>query len=276
MKHLKNIVRPYIVWAAVMIVIPLLLTILYAFTIDGNNLVNIKFTLDNFKRFSDPVYGSVFVKSFLLGIYTTIICFLLGYPLAYGITKFKESVQNILILFVTIPMWINMLLRTYAWISILSQNGLLNKLFNIIGLKSIDIMYTDAAVLIGLVCNFLPLMVIPIHTSLCKMDKTLIEAAQDLGANEVATFTKVTLPLSVPGIISGVTMVFLPAMTNYVVLDMLNNSTYIMGSLIGSYFHAYNWNSGSMIAIILLIIIFIVTWLTNGFEDNNENRGAVL
>ena len=126
MKHLKNIVRPYIVWAAIMIVIPLLLTILYAFTVNGNNLVNIKFTLDNFRRFSDSVYGSVFIKSFKLGIYTTVICFLLGYPLAYGITKFKESVQNILILFVTIPMWINMLLRTYAWISILSQNGLFN------------------------------------------------------------------------------------------------------------------------------------------------------
>lgn len=271
MKHLKNIVRPYIVWAAVMIVIPLLLTILYAFTIDGNNLVNIKFTLDNFKRFSDPVYGSVFVKSFLLGIYTTIICFLLGYPLAYGITKFKESVQNILILFVTIPMWINMLLRTYAWISILSQNGLLNKLFNIIGLKSIDIMYTDAAVLIGLVCNFLPLMVIPIHTSLCKMDKTLIEAAQDLGANEVQTFLQVTFKMSLPGVINGVLIVFLTTISSFIIPKLLGGGQYMLiGNLIETQFlHVMDWNFGSAISLILIVIILLIIRILNRFDLDN-------
>ena len=129
---------------------------------------------------------------------------------------------------------------------------------------------------IGMTYDFLPFMILPIYNALEKLDGSLLEASRDLGANEVETFTRVTLPLSVPGIVSGITMVFLPAMTNYVVLDMLYNSTYIMGSLIGSYFHAYDWNSGSMIAIILLVIIFVVTWLTNGFEDSNENRGAVL
>lgn len=271
MKHLKNLVKPYMVWAAIMIVIPLLLTILYAFTIDGNTLVNIKFSLDNFKRFSDPVYISVFAKSFELGIYTTIICFVLGYPLAYGITKFKEGVQNILILLVTIPMWINMLLRTYAWISILSQNGLLNKLLMKIGLDSIDIMYTDAAVLLGLVCNFLPLMIIPIHTSLCKMDKTLIEAAQDLGANDIQTFFRVTFKLSLPGVINGVLIVFVTTISAFIIPKLLGGGQYMLiGNLIETQFlHVMDWNFGSAISLILIVIILVIIRVLRKFDLDN-------
>ena len=162
------------------------------------------------------------------------------------------------------PMWINFTLRIAALKEVLTfieGNLAYHPFLNTI---------------IGMTYDFLPFMILPIYTTLIKLDGSLLEASRDLGGNEAVTFMKVTLPLSVPGIISGVTMVFLPAMTNYVVLDMLYNSTYIMGSLIGSYFHAYDWNSGSMIAIILLIIIFIVTWITNGFTDEDQDRGAVL
>lgn len=261
MKKLKNIVRPYLVWSVIMIVVPLLLTFLYAFTVGGNSLVNIRFSVENFKRFSDPVYLAVFIKSFKLGVYATVLCFIFGYPLAYGITKFSERVQNILILLVTIPMWINMLLRTYAWISILSQNGLLNRLLNALGLKSIDIMYTDTAVLIGLVCNFLPLMVIPIHTSLCKMDKTLIEAAQDLGANHVQTFMRITFKLSLPGVINGVFMVFLSTISAFIIPKLLGGGQYMLiGNLIETQFlHVMDWNFGSAISLVLIVIILIIT-----------------
>ena len=260
MKHLKNIVRPYIVWSIIMIVIPLLLVFLYAFTVGGNTLVNIKFSFDNFKRFSDIVYLEVFIKSFRIGIITTIICLILGYPLAYIISKFKESTQSILILLVTIPMWINMLLRTYAWISIISQNGLLNSFLNKIGLESIDIMYTDAAVLIGLVCNFLPLMVIPIHTSLTKMDKTLIEAAHDLGANEVQTFFHITFKLSMPGVINGVFIVFITAISAFIIPKLLGGGQYMLiGNIIETQFlQVMDWNFGSAISLVLIVIIILL------------------
>ena len=268
MKHLKNIVRPYIVWAMVMIVIPLLLVFLYAFTVSGNSLVNIKFSLDNFRRFSDTVYLDVFLKSFRIGVVTTILCFIFGYPLAYAISKFKESVQSILILFVTIPMWINMLLRTYAWISIVSKNGLINSFLNKLGLGSINIMYTDTAVLIGLVCNFLPLMVIPIHTSLCKMDKTLIEAAHDLGANEFETFIKITFKLSMPGVINGVFIVFITAISSFIIPKLLGGGQYMLiGNLIETQFlHVMDWNFGSAISLILIVIIIAINRVLKKFD----------
>lgn len=268
MKHLKNIVRPYIVWSIVMIVIPLLLVFLYAFTVSGNSLVNIKFSLDNFKRFSDVVYLEVFLKSLRIGVITTVICFLLGYPLAYSISRFKESTQSILIMFVTIPMWINMLLRTYAWISIISENGLLNSFLKKIGLGGVEIMYTDTAVLIGLVCNFLPLMVIPIHTSLCKMDKTLIEAAHDLGANDIQTFLNITFKLSMPGVINGVFIVFITAISSFIIPKLLGGGQYMLiGNLIETQFlHVMDWNFGSAISLILIVVIIAINRVLKKFD----------
>ena len=163
-----------------------------------------------------------------------------------------------------LPMWINFTLRIVALKEVLTMiEGNLS-------------FHPFLNTVIGMTYDFLPFMILPLYTTLSKLDKSLLEAASDLGAGKAAGFLKVTVPLSVPGIISGVTMVFLPAMTNYVILDMLYNSTYIMGSLIGSYFHAYDWHSGSMISIVLLIIIFIITAATNGFSDENNSRGAVL
>ncbi len=174
MRYFRGLVKPYLVWSFIIIVVPIFMMMLYALTNSGNSLLNIQFTFKNFTRFLEPVYLNVFLKSIKLGFITVAICLVLGYALAYIITRFREGVQNILILFVTIPMWINMLLRTYAWMSILSDNGLLNALLVKIGLQPLQLMYTDFAVIIGLVCNFLPFMIIPIHTSLSKMDKSYI------------------------------------------------------------------------------------------------------
>lgn len=268
MRYFKDLVKPYLVWSFIIIVVPIFMIFLYAVTNSGNSLLNIQFTLKNFARFAEPVYLNVFLKSIKLGFITVAICLVLGYALAYIISKFRENTQNILILFVTIPMWINMLLRTYAWMSILSDNGLLNALLVKIGLEPAQIMYTDLAVIIGLVCNFLPFMIIPIHTSLSKMDKSYIEASYDLGANPVQTFFRVVFKLSMPGVINGVIMVFLLAISTFVIPKLLGGGQYVlMGNLIESQFISVgDWNFGSAISLVLAVIILGAIRLMKKFD----------
>jgi spermidine/putrescine transport system permease protein len=255
-----------------MIVIPLIMMFLYSVTNSGNSLVNIQFTFQNFKRFTEPVYLNVFIKSIKLGILTVGICLILGYSLAYIISQFKESTQGILILFVTIPMWINMLLRTYAWISILSDNGLINAFLQRIGLQPLKMMYTDLAVMVGQVCDFLPFMIIPIHTSLSKMDKSLVEAAYDLGANPVQTFLRVVFKLSIPGVINGVIMVFLLSISTFVIPKLLGGGQFVLiGNLIENQFVSVgDWNFGSALSIVLAAIILLaIKWMKK--IDPGEN-----
>ena len=221
MKQYRNLIKPYLVWAFVIIVIPLILIALYAFTEDGNEVLTFSFTLENFRKFLEATYMSVIFKSFKLGILTTLICLGLGYPLAFIISKCPEKSQNLLILLVTIPEWINMLLRTYAWMNLLSDNGIINRLLQLLGISPVTMMYTDFSVLVGLICNFMPFMIIPIHTSLSKMDKSLIEAAFDLGANKFQTFTKVIWKLSIPGVLNGIMMVFLLSISTFVIPKLL-------------------------------------------------------
>ena len=272
MRYFKNLVKPYIIWSAVMIVVPLFIMFLYAVTNSGNSLVNIQFTFENFKRFTEPVYLNVFLKSIRLGVITVFICLVLGYALAYIIAQFKESTQTVLILLVTIPMWINMLLRTYAWISILSDNGLLNALFEKIGIGPIKMMYTDFAVMVGQICDFLPFMIIPIHTSLSKMDKSYVEAAYDLGANPIQTFFRVVFKLSLPGVINGVIMVFLLSISTFVIPKLLGGGQFVLiGNLIENQFVSVgDWNFGSAISIVLAAIILLaIRWMKK--IDASEN-----
>ena len=249
MGYFKKLVRPYLLWSAVLIVIPLLMIFLYAFTQSGNTLLNIQFTFKHFVKFADEVYVDVFVESFKLGLLTVIICLLVGYALAYIISRFSEKTQSFLILLVTIPMWINMIIRIYAWKSILEPLGL---------------MYTDFAVMVGQICEFLPFMVIPIHTSLSKMDKSLIEASYDLGATHFQTFTKVIFKLSIPGVINGIIMVFLLAVSTFMIPQILGGGQYILiGNLIEKQFiEGGDWNFGSAISLILaVIILLLIRWM---------------
>ena len=257
MGHYKNLIKLYVFWSFLLIVVPLLLIVLYSVTAGDNSVLTIHFTLDNFKKISDPVYLNVFIKSLKMGLITTGICVVFAYPMAYIIAKFDESVQDILILLVTIPMWINTLLRTYAWISLLSDNGIVNSLLKVLGINPVTMMYTDFSVVMGLVCDLLPFMVIPIHTSLAKMDYSLVEVANDLGANRFQTFTKVIFKLSIPGVISGVTMVFLLSISSFVIPSLLGGRQYVLiGNLIENQFISVgDWNFGSAISIILAIII---------------------
>lgn len=259
MKHFKNLVKPYVIWTAVLIVIPLILIVLYAFTTGGNEVKTLNFTLSNFAKFIEPTYLNVFWKSIKLGVLTTGICLVTGYPLAFLISRFSEKAQDLLILAVTIPMWINMLLRTYAWMNLLSDNGLINSLLIKLGFEPISMMYTDFSVVVGLVCNFLPFMIIPIHTALNKMDKSFIEAAYDLGANKLQTFRKIILKLSMPGVLNGIIMVFLLSISTFVIPKLLGGGQYVLiGNLIESQFISVgDWNFGSAISLILAAIILL-------------------
>lgn len=275
MKHYVKLVWPYIIWSALIIVVPLLLIILYSVTSGGNELVNIQFTLDNFKRMTEPVYVAVFVKSFELGVLSVVICLVLGYILAYLISKFSEKAQNLLILLVTIPMWINTLLRTYAWISLLSDNGIINSFLGVLGIAPLNMMYTDFAVVLGLVSDLLPFMVIPIHTSLCKIDHSLLEASMDLGANRFQTFWRVTFKLSIPGVLNGVIMTFLLSISTFVIPKLLGGGQYtLIGNLIENQFISIgDWNFGSAISVILAVVILIsITLMKKIDKDEIEEE----
>ncbi len=272
MSHYKGMVKPYIIWSFLLIALPLVLIVLYSITSGDNSLLTIHLTLDNFRKILDPVYVSVFVKSLEMGVITTVICLALAYPMAYFIAKFDENSQSILILLVTIPMWINTLLRTYAWISLLSDNGIVNSFLKMIGLNHVNMMYTNFSVVMGLVCDLVPFMVIPIHTSLAKMDYSLIEAASDLGASRFKVFTKVTLKLSLPGVISGVTMVFLLSISAFVIPVLLGGHQFVLiGNLIENQFISVgDWNFGSAISVILAIVILFMMRIMNKIDPDNK------
>lgn len=274
MKHYIKLTRPYMIWSILILVLPLLLIVLYSFTAGGNKLVNIQFTLENFKKIGEPVYLEVLKKSLLLGLLSVVISLLLGYTLAYVITRFSDGVQDLLILTVTIPMWINTLLRTYAWISLMSDNGIINKFLTSLGLDPVHMMYTDVAVLIGLISDMLPFMVIPIHTSIRKIDKSLIEASYDLGANHFQTFWRVIFKMSIPGVINGVMMTFLLSISTFVIPKLLGGGQYMLiGNLIETQFISVgNWNFGSAISIILTIIIFVGILLMKKFDKEEKKE----
>lgn len=272
MKAFRSLVKPYLFWMAVFIVIPMLLIVLYAFTRQGNDVMTFTFTIDNFVKFFDPIFLKVLGKSLQIAFVTTLVSIILGYPVAYFVANTKEKTQTLLILLITIPMWINMLVRTYSWISILSDNGFLNAVLKAMGLSPVSLMYTDFAVSLGMVYNFMPFMILSIYTVLAKMDKALIAASYDLGANRLQTFLRVVLPLSVPGIIAGITLVFLPAVSTFVIPKFLGGGNYMLiGNLIENQFITVGeWNFGSAISLIMAMVIMGSMLLTRRLDRNVE------
>ena len=261
---------PYIVWSTLFIVIPLIIIVFFSFTQETAS--GYSFTLENFKRVLNSQYISVFKRSLILAFESTVLCLILGYPVAYFISKMKSNKRNILIMLFIVPMWMNFLLRTYAWLPILGKNGVINNFLSAIGLNTINILYTDAAVLLGMVYNFLPFMILPIYTVLIKMDNILIDAAADLGANKRQIFTKVIFPLSMPGVITGITMVFMPAVSTFVISRLLGGGQYmLLGNLIETQFTTMgDWNFGSALAIFMMIIILISMAIMNKFEGTDD------
>ena len=271
MKKKKSyLAYPYVLWSTLFIVVPLLLIVFFAFTVKEGGVT--KFSLDNFKRLMDPMYAKVFTRSVVLAGQSTVLCLLIGYPVAYIISRKPESRKGMLIMLFILPMWMNFLLRTYAWLAILGKNGLLNNFLTMIGLNPIEILYTNSAILLGMVYNFLPFMVLPIFTSLSKMDQDLVNAAHALGAGKITAFIKVIFPLSMPGVISGITMVFMPAVSTFVISQLLGGGKQMLiGNLIEQQFTTFgNWNFGSAVSIVMMILILICMALTSKFSDKDE------
>ena len=258
----------YIIWMTLFTLVPMALVLYFAFT----NPMG-KFTLDNIINVGR--YSSIFLKSIWLGALSTIICLLISYPLAYMISKVNIKYQNIMVMLIMLPMWMNFLLRTYAWMTILENNGIINSILSSMGVAPLSLINTSGAVVLGMVYNFLPYMILPIYSIMVKIDKKIIEAAQDLGAGKRKVFSKILLPLSIPGIISGITMVFVPAVSTFIISKMLGGgSNMLIGDLIEMQFlgNSYNPHLGSAISLILMILILISIGITNRFDRSSINE----
>lgn len=268
----KALSAPYTIWMTIFIIVPMILVAFFAFTnSDG------EFTLENIKLVGQ--YSNVFLRSIAFGAIATLISLLLGYPLAKIIAGMKSKRQSVMIMLVMLPMWMNFLLRTYAWMSILEDTGFINTFLNSIGLPSLHMINTSGAVILGMVYNYIPYMILPIYSVLAKMDTSIIEAAQDLGASEIQVFLRVILPMSMPGVISGVTMVFVPSVSTFIISKMLGGGSYLLiGDLIDMQFlgSSYNPNLGSAISLVLMIIILICMGIMNEFDDGENVGGGVV
>ncbi len=275
---LSHFAIPYVIWMALFVVAPILIVVIYAFSSASGG-----FTVANFARMG--TYAVVFTRSFKLAIIATIICLLIGYPVSYMMSKEGPRFQRIAMVLIMLPMWMNFLLRTYSWMSILENNGLLNQLFQKIGLIALynqvfgtDLQYfrlinTQGAVVLGMVYNYLPFMILPIYSVIIKLDRSLIEAAHDLGANTFNVFRRVILPLSLPGVLSGITMVFVPSVSTFAISKMLGGGTEMMlGDLIEQQFlgGAYNPQLGAAISLVMMVIVVVCMWVMNRFGEGEE------
>ena len=269
---------PYVIWMAIFVVAPIIMVVIYAFSTGSGG-----FTLENFARMG--TYTVIFTRSFKLALIATAVCLLIGYPLSYIMAREGPRFQRVGMMLIMLPMWVNFLLRTYSWMSILEKNGLINQFFSAIGLFDLinavfgtNIEYfhmigTQGAVVLGMVYNYLPFMILPIYTVLLKMDHSLVEAARDLGASTSRVFRKITLPLSLPGVLSGVTMVFIPSVSTFAISRLLGGGTHMMlGDLIEQQFlgGAYNPHLGSAIALVMMIIVVVCMYVMNRFGDGEE------
>lgn len=273
MKKFSQLAIPYIVWMVLMLVLPVALIAMYSVTTHGNSIISFSFTLEHYKKFfTDSDFLLVLGRSLMIAFKTTVICLLVGYPAAYFIARSSEKMQNILIMAITIPTWINMLVRTYAWIGLLSEGGIIQQIFKILGFGEVQLLYTEGAVLLGMVYNFVPFMILQINSALCKMDASLLEAAADLGASKAETFKKVTFPLSLPGVINGITLVFLPAVSSFFIPKLLGGGQYfLIGNLIENQFiTAGEWNFGSAISMIMAITMMLMMMLVKKIEVHNN------
>lgn len=271
MKTTKAAAYPYVLWLILFTAIPMLIVFYYAFTNEAGS-----FTLMNFKDMAD--YSIVFFNSFRLAIISTLICLVLGYPMAYAMSKLGRRGRTAAMIMIMVPMWMNFLLRTYAWLTILENNGLLNAFLSAVHMPELHIINTPAAVGIGMVYNYLPFMILPIYNSLEAIDNSLIEAARDMGCSSRQVFTKVVLPLSIPGTVSGIIMVFIPAVSTFVISKILGGGASILiGDLIEMQFlgGTYDANMGAAISLVMMVIITLFTMITNKIDKDND-EGSVL
>lgn len=270
---MKKYLNIYLVWAGVFIILPLVLILFYSFNGSGSiAFENFSFSLTNYKRFFEPLYLKMLGITLLISFLATLGCLIIGYPVAYIISKMDETIASSLIFVFIMPMWINLLLRTYGWITLLGRNGVLNRFLASFGSGPLGIMYTPTAVVLGMIYEFLPFMVIQIYNALRKVDKNLIDAALDLGADKKTIFRKIIFPLSLPGVYTGIIMVFIPAISTFVVSNLLGGQkVYMIGNLIDQQFtFTGDWGFGSATAIILMLILFLALFIQRRFGRDLE------
>lgn len=268
-KNKALLAGPFLVWTVAFIAIPLLMVIYYGFTGDDGS-----FTLENVKRILAPHYLKSLWLALLLSLVSTVACLVMSYPLAMILSKLKGNKSQLIVLIFIIPMWMNFLLRTMAWQTLLEKNGVINTVLRFLHLPTSRIINTPYAIVLGMIYNFLPFMLLPIYNSLIKVDLSVIQAAEDLGANKFQTFTKVIFPLTLPGVISGITMVFVPTMTTFVLSDLLGGSKILLiGNVIEQQFkQVNNWHMGSGLSLVLMIFIAISMAIMNKYDK--EGKGA--
>ncbi len=263
---------PYLIWSLIFIIVPMGLVVVFAFTTESG-----QFTLDYVSQVGE--YTNVLVRSVWLAAIATVICLLIGYPLAFIMSRMPGFQQRTMLMLIMLPMWMNFLLRTYAWMTILEKNGLLNKLLGLVGLGPFDMINTQGAVVLGMVYNYLPFMILPLYSIMTKIDNRTIEAAQDLGANTKNVFTRIVIPMSMPGISTGITMVFVPSVSTFIISRMLGGGgNLLIGDLIDLQFlgNAYNPHLGSAISLVLMVLILLCMSVLNQFNGDEDREGMLL
>lgn len=261
----KLVASPYIVWSAIFVIAPLIFVAYYAFT-DSSGA----FTLENISELSK--YTTTFLRSIWFGIVATIICLIIAFPLAYFISQKTEKVQRTLVLLVMLPMWMSFLIRTYSWMALLQDTGIINSFFVKIGIDPVHMINTQGAVILGMVYNFLPFMITPIYSVMAKLDHSMIEACQDLGGNRLTCVRRCIIPMSMPGVVSGITMVFVPSVSTFYISQKLGGGSFdLIGDVIERQFQqSYNYNLGAAISFVLMILILICMAVMNRFTGDEE------
>ena len=270
MKKNKAIASPYIVWMIAFTVIPLLFVVYYAFTGKDEG-----FTLNNITGLGR--YASVFFFSLLLAVIATVICLVVAYPVSFFLSRMRAGRQGVMLMLVMLPMWINFLLRTYAWLTLLERNGLINRFLGLFGIGPFEMANTPGAVILGMVYNYLPYMILPLYTAMLKIHNSIIEAAEDLGAGRLHTVLRVILPLSRPGINTGLTMVFVPCISTFAISNLMSGgNVWLIGNLVESQFlgSSPNFHVGSALSVVLMVVVLLCMSFTSGF-DSEDIEGVV-
>ena len=276
-KSSKLLAIPLIIWLAVFVVVPFVIIIYYGVTVENDaGVVSVSF--ENLKRFADPMYLKVFLRSIKIALISTMVCLLIGYPVAYILSRSESNYKGLIMLLIMMPMWMNFLLRTYSWMSLLENSGIINSILQALGLDKVQFLYNEGAVTFGTVYNFLPFMIMPINTTLLKLDDSLLEAAYDLGAKPAQRFFRITLPFSMPGVLSGIAMVFVPSVTTFVISQLMGGGKVpLIGDIIEKQFRVVNdWHFGATISLVVMIVVLSFMFVINRTDKQDAGERSMI
>ncbi len=276
-KSSKLLAIPLIIWLAVFVVVPFVIIIYYGVTVENDaGVVSVSF--ENLKRFADPMYLKVFLRSIKIALISTMVCLLIGYPVAYILSRSASKYKGLIMLLIMMPMWMNFLLRTYSWMSLLENSGIINSILQALGFDKVQFLYNEGAVTFGTVYNFLPFMIMPINTTLLKLDDSLLEAAYDLGAKPAQRFFRITLPFSMPGVLSGIAMVFVPSVTTFVISQLMGGGKVpLIGDIIEKQFRVVNdWHFGATISLVVMIVVLSFMFVINRTDKQDAGERSMI